>query len=88
MSGRKTQTRRLHTRLRKVGSRQACKYDFLGKPFCFVVIKRCFRQKIGDVSEADIRKEGFASKREFIDYFGDKYDSGLVVVVYEFEVCT
>ena len=87
MSGRKTQTRRLHRSLRKVGSRQACKYDFLGKPFCFVVIKRCFLQKIGDVSEADIRKEGFTSKQEFIDYFGDKYDPSLVVVVYEFEVC-
>ena len=88
MSGRKTQTRRLHKSLRKVGSRQACKYDFLGKPFCFVVIKRCFQQKLGDVSEAEISKEGFASKQEFIDYFGDKYDPGLVVVVYEFEVCT
>jgi len=88
LSGRKTQTRRLHKSLRKVGSRQACKYDFLGKPFCFVVIKRCFQQKLGDVSEAEIGKEGFTSKQEFIDYFGDKYDPGLVVVVYEFEVCT
>ena len=88
MSGRKTQTRRLHTRLRKVGSKQASKYDFLGKPFCFVVINRCFLQKLGDVSDADISKEGFNSKMEFIDYFGDKYDPDLVVVVYEFEVCT
>ncbi len=88
MSGRKTQTRRLHKSPRKVGSRQACKYDFLGTPFCFVVIKRCFLQKIGDVSDADISKEGFTSKKEFIDYFEDKYDPGLVVVVYEFEVCT
>ena len=53
-----------------------------------MVIKRCFKQKIGEVSEADIGKEGFASKQEFIDYFGDKYDPGLVVVVYEFEICT
>ena len=53
-----------------------------------MVIKRCFQQKIGDVSEADIWKEGFTSKQEFIDYFGDKYDPGLLVVVYEFEVCT
>jgi hypothetical protein len=88
LSGRKTQTRRLHKSLRKVGSRQACKYDFLGKPFCFVVIKRCFQQKLGDISEVEIWKEGFASRQEFIDYFGDKYDPGLVVVVYEFEVCT
>ena len=88
MSGRKTQTRRLHTHLRKVGSRQACKYDFLGKPFCFVVIKRCFQQRLGDVSDADIKKEGFTSKQEFIEYFGDKYNPDLIVVVYEFEVCT
>ena len=88
MSGRKTQTRRLHKNLRKVGSRQACKCDFLGKPFCFVIIKRCFLQKIGDVSEDDILKEGFASNQDFIDYFGKKYDPGLVVVVYEFEVYT
>src|SRR5674476_465545 len=36
----------LHKNLRKVDSRQACKYDFLGKPFCFVVIKRCFQQNL------------------------------------------
>jgi hypothetical protein len=88
LSGRKTQTRRLHKSLRKVGSRQACKYDFLGKPFCFVVIKRCFQQKLGDVSDSEISQEGFTSRQEFIEYFGDKYDPGLVVVVYEFEVCT
>ena len=61
---------------------------FGGNRFCFVIIKRCFQQKLGDVSAADVRKEGFASKQDFIDYFGDKYDPDLVVVVYEFEVCT
>jgi hypothetical protein len=45
-------------------------------------------RKIGNVSQAEIGKEGFASKQEFIDCFGDRYDPGLVVVVYEFEVCT
>jgi hypothetical protein len=31
LSGRKIQTRKLHARPRKVGSRQTCKYDFFGK---------------------------------------------------------
>lgn len=45
-------------------------------------------RKIGNVSQAEIDKDGFASKQEFIDCFGDRYDPGLVVVVYEFEVYT
>jgi hypothetical protein len=89
LSGRKTQTRRLHRSLRKVGSIQDCRCNFTGSPFCKVLITRVFQQMLCDISEVDARKEGFKSRSEFFEafkQFGGNHST--VVTVYEFQVYT
>ena len=89
LTGRKTQTRRMHKKnIRKAGSIQACKSDMLGEPFCKVLITRVFSQMLCDISEADARKEGFVDKEEFLKFVNmdfKRLGSG-VVTVYEFRV--
>lgn len=90
LAGRKTQTRRFHKHPRKAGSIQMCKSEFLGKPFCSVLITGVFQQRLCDISEADARKEGFVDKEEFLNFCNRDFKrlgSG-VVTVYEFQVCT
>ena len=91
LSGRKTQTRRFHKNIRKVGSIQECRSEFVGPCFCKVLITRVFSQRLCDISEVDARKEGFADKAEFLQFCNQDFKrlgSSGVVTVYEFEVCT
>lgn len=89
LSGRKTQTRRLHKRPRRVGVIHNCQINFDTKPFCRILITRVFSQMLCDISEADIKREGFNSRQEFFAVF-EKLggNSNQVVTVYEFRVCT
>ena len=89
LEGRKTQTRRIHKCPRRVGSIHNCQVSFDDKPFCRVLITRVFQQMLCDISDTDIKKEGFASRKEFFEYFkrfGGNCSS--VITVYEFKVCT
>lgn len=89
LSGRKTQTRRVHKRPRRVGSIHNCQINFDSKPFCRVLITRVRHQMLCDISEADILKEGFNSRGEFFKFF-ERYggNSSFVVTVYDFKVYT
>ena len=89
LAGRKTQTRRLHKRPRLVGSIHKCRTSLTDEPFCRILITRVFQQMLCDISEADVRKEGFKSRIEFFEAFkmlGE--NDSQVVTVYEFKVCT
>lgn len=52
LSGRKTQTRRIHNRPRRIGSIHNCQTSFNTKPFCRVLITRVFQQMLCDISSA------------------------------------
>ena len=61
--------------------------SWFGKPEGYIRIIRKFRQRLGDISLEDVRKEGYGSLEEFkqawIEINGS-WDPDLVVIVYEF----
>ena len=89
LSGRKTQTRRIHKHKLKVGKTYAVKTRWFGKPLFRVVITRRFQQKLGEISLEDVKKEGYSSLEEFRRAWMQIYGSwnpDQVVTVYEFKL--
>jgi len=90
LEGRKTATRRLTGRykLGRVYAVQGWLYD---RARGYILIVKKYRQKLGDMSEEDIRKEGCSSREEFIREWEESYGPGsyqpdLEVWVYEFKL--
>lgn len=89
LEGRKTQTRRIHKsewKLGKTYSVRACRFE---KGIAKILIIRKFRERLGDISLQDIRKEGFSNIWEFKAvweeiYGQEAWNPELVVTVYEF----
>ncbi len=89
LSGRKTQTRRTHTRLLSVGkvySIQVSRTESTSRHFR---ITKRYRQSLGEVTEEEAYLEGFDSLAEFkqkwISIYGS-WEPARDVVVYEFTV--
>jgi len=90
LDGRKVQTRRVHKKEWKVGKTYAVRDTWFSKPQGYIVILRKFRQRLGDISFADVKKEGFQSLEEFRkacarDITGS-WTPNRVVLVYEFKL--
>ena len=90
LEGRKTATRRLTGRYKR-GKVYAVQDRLYGRARCYILIIRKYRQKLGDMSEEDIRKEGCSSREEFIREWEESYGPGsyrpdLEVWVYEFKL--
>ena len=90
LEGRKTATRRL-TGQYKRGKVYAVQDRLYGRARCYILIVKKYRQKLGDMSEEDIRKEGCSSREEFIREWEESYGPGsyrpdLEVWVYEFKL--
>jgi hypothetical protein len=95
VSGEKTATRRPTERKRgrrvyevgeKVGIRNG--YD---KPKAYIIITRRYRQKIGDTTDEDAKKEGFKDLEEFKRIwrrFYGNWTPNRIVWVYEFKLAT
>jgi len=88
--GRKTQTRRTHKRTWKIGRIYAIRDRWFGKPLGHIKITRKFRQKLGDISSEDVKKEGYNSleelRRAWEEINGpDSWDPERIITVYEFE---
>ncbi|MHA1834988.1 MAG: ASCH domain-containing protein [Candidatus Baldrarchaeia archaeon] len=93
LSGEKTQTRRPVTKKRgrqvySVGQKVGVRNGF--KPYvAYIIIKRRYKARLGDITEQDAKKEGFNSVEEFkqfwIEIYG-KWDPNQLVWVYEFEL--
>jgi len=86
--GRKTQTRRNHRHEWKVGRIYLVKASWYGPIEGYIRITRKFRQKLGDISPEEIRKEGFQSLEEFRQVWEEingGWNPEEVVTVYEFE---
>ncbi len=87
LSGAKTQTRRIHQRQWKVGNTYKIKDTYYCKGLGTIKVTRAFKQRIGDISEQDIQKEGFKTRDEFIETWrliNGSWNPDTIVTVYEF----
>jgi hypothetical protein len=89
-SGEKTQTRRTHKRTWKLGKTYSIRASYFGKPEGHIKITKKFKQKLGEISPEDVKKEGFNSLEEFRRAWEEIYGKGSwnpeqIVTVYEFK---
>ena len=63
--GRKTQTRRVHSRLLRVGKVYSIQVNRTESTGYYIKIMDRYHQKLGEVSEAEAYKEGFNNLNEF-----------------------
>jgi len=89
LSGEKTQTRRVHKKPLYRGELVAVKTSYSKCSGIVLRILKVWKERLGDISEADARKEGCGSiegfKQEWIR-INKVWDPNLEVTVYEFEV--
>ena len=93
LAGRKTQTRRLLGKSANysVGWVYAVRDRWFSKAQGYILITRKFRQKLGDISLEDVKKEGYNSLQEFrraweeVNGLGS-WDPKQIVTVYEFKI--
>lgn len=73
ISGEKTVTRRLLSKKRPAipGKVHKLKRNRTPKTYGFILIKECDISLVGDITEEEAHKEGFDSRKEYIDYFMD-----------------
>jgi hypothetical protein len=87
--GRKTQTRRTHKHGWHVGRVYGLRDRWFEKAENHILITRKFRQKLGDISLEDIRKEGYDSlegfQKAWIEING-AWDPDQVITAYEFKL--
>ncbi len=89
LSGRKTQTRRTHSRLLKVGKVYSIQISRTESTSHHIKVTRRYRQSLGEVTEEEAYLEGFDSLSEFVQKWISIYGSwepAQVIVVYEFTV--
>jgi hypothetical protein len=89
ISGRKTQTRRLHKHALKKGRIYTVKRSWIETTGEYIRITKVYPQKLGDVSEEEAVKEGFSGLDEFRDAWiriNGSWDPEMEVTVYEFEL--
>jgi hypothetical protein len=93
LAGEKTQTRRPierkpGRRVCEVGEKVGVRLGYT-KPSAFIIIKRRRRQKLGDITDEEAKKEGFKDLESFrkgwIQIYGN-WNPQQVVWVYEFEL--
>lgn len=86
---RKTQTRRTGKRQYKVGHRYGIRSSRIEKSVAHIVITHRFKEKLGQISLEDAKKEGYESIEEFCRDWEKDYGSWNpeeTVSTYEFEL--
>jgi hypothetical protein len=89
LSGRKTQTRRIHSHEWKLCRVYGVRDKLFGKPVAHIMVIRKFRQRLGDISLEDVGKEGYSSLEEFKQIWtqiNGSWNSEQIVTAYEFKV--
>jgi len=86
----KTQTRRTHKHTWKIGEVYALRDQWFRKPQGYILITRKFRQRLGEISLEDVKKEGYNSLKEFCNAWEEingkgSWDPEQTVTVYEFK---
>jgi hypothetical protein len=88
LSGVKTQTRRIHKRGWVIGHTYKIKDTYYCKGLGTIKITRCFKQRLGDISEIDVQKEGFKDRAEFMQAWikinKGAWNPDVIVTVYAF----
>ena len=88
LRGEKTMTRRIHKRPYRVGLKYRIQRSWYDWTDIQILITRRFRQRLGDISPEDIRKEGYQTLEEFREAWieiNGEWDPDLMVWAYEFE---
>lgn len=67
LSGGKTQTRRLGKRRLNVGAVHQCKTRRNADPFARVEILDVRGERLGDISDDDVRREGYEERGDYIE---------------------
>jgi len=90
LTRKKTQTRRRQPRrMLRVGKIYRIKKDWYTWTHNQIRITRRFKQRLGDITHKEIKKEGFDSLEDFKDAWesiNGKWDPDEVVIVYEFKL--
>jgi hypothetical protein len=89
--GKKTQTRRTHKQEWTIGKTYAVRDRWFSKPQGHIVVLRKFRQRLGDISEEDVHKEGYENLADFQKVWTEIYGRwhpDQVITVYEFRTTT
>ena len=85
----KTQTRRTHKYTWTIGKTYAIRDRWFSKPQGHITVTRKFRQRLGDISPEDAKKEGFNCiedfKQEWIKLYGN-WNPDQIVICYEFKL--
>lgn len=73
LNGEKTVTRRLpHGRRPAIpGKIHKLKADRTKKTYGLILIEDCYLELIKEIDDEEAKKEGFSSRKEYIDYFMD-----------------
>jgi hypothetical protein len=90
LARKKTQTRRTHKQEWKIGHVYSARASWFEKAAAWILIMRKFKQRLGDISEEDVEKEGFKTLSEFREEWRKNYGSwepNILVIVYEFKLC-
>ena len=89
LEGKKTQTRRRHVRVLKVGRIYRIQTNWYEWTDIRILITRAFQQRLGDITEEDAKKEGGYTVEEFRrvwEQINGVYDPEEIVTVYEFRL--
>ena len=89
LRGEKTQTRRLSRYQYKVGRTYRIQRSWYKWTDIKILITRRYRERLGDITPAEIRKEGYNSLEEFKQAWTDingYWDPDKIVTVYEFKL--
>jgi len=89
LTGQKTQTRRTHKHEYEIGRVYPICDNYYGKPQGYIKIIRKFRQRLGDMSSQDVKKEGYNSLEEFRKVWEEIYGPwkpDKIVIAYEFKL--
>lgn len=89
MEGRKTQTRRIHKRMWKVGRTYGIRTAYYERSRASIAITGRFQQRLGDITKEEATKEGFRSLEEFKEEWIKIYGSwtpNQQVTAYEFHL--
>lgn len=89
LEGTKVQTRRLHKRGWKVGKTYAIRTTWFEKGKVRILILRRFRERLGDISLEDVKKEGFETLTQFQAAWiriNHKWAPDAIVTAYEFRL--
>jgi len=88
LRGEKTMTRRLHKRPYRVGHTYRIQRGWYDWTDIYILITRRFRQRLGDISPQDIRKEGYQTLKEFKEAWieiNGFWNPNILVWAYEFK---